>query len=63
VRRFFKGSARQQERYAEHAAHAGISGEAAQHVAPDVEGEMTPEQRRALEDPKPAPAPDAKDPS
>ena len=63
VRRFFKGSARQQERYAEHAAQAGISGDAAQHAAPAAEDGMPPEQRRALDDPKPAPAPDAKDPS
>ena len=63
VRRFFKGSARQQERYAEHAAQAGISGEAAQRFVHDAEEEMTPEQRRALEDSKPASTPDAKDPS
>ena len=63
VRRFFKGSARQQERYAEHAAQAGISGDAAQHAAPAAEDGMPPEQRRALDDPEPAPAPDAKDPS
>ena len=61
VRRFFKGSARQQERYAEHAAQAGISGAAAQRMVHDAEQEMTPEQRRALEEPKPAAALDAKD--
>ncbi len=64
VRHFFKGSARQQQRYAEHAAQAGISSEAARHAVDEAEAGMTPEQRRALEDPSSsAPAPDAKDPS
>jgi multidrug efflux pump len=45
--RFFKGSARQQQRYAEHAAQAGISSEAARHAVDEAEAGMTPEQRRA----------------
>jgi multidrug efflux pump len=48
VRRFFKTTAREQERFAEHAAHAGITAEAARQYLHDVEEGMSDEERRAL---------------
>ena len=65
VRRFFKGSARERERFAEHAAHAGITVEAAQEYLHEAEADLSEEERRALhegaqESAKPQPMP--KDP-
>jgi multidrug efflux pump len=48
VRRFFKGSARERERFAEHAAHAGITVEAAQEYLHEAEADLSEEERRAL---------------
>jgi len=48
VRRFFKGSARERERFAEHAAHAGITVQAAQQYLHEAEADLSEEERRAL---------------
>ena len=48
VRSLFKGSARERERAAEHAAEAGISAETAQHYVEDAESGLSEETRRAL---------------
>jgi multidrug efflux pump len=58
VRRIFKTTAREQERFAEHAAHAGITPESAQAYLREVESDMSEEKRRALHEgalPPPAP--------
>ncbi len=64
VRRFFKGSARQRERFAEHAAHAGVSGDTAARILHDAEQGLPDAEIRALDarddDAEP---PSAKDPS
>ena len=48
VRRLFKTSAREQERFAEHAAQSGITAEAARHYVDDAESNLSEEDRRAL---------------
>jgi multidrug efflux pump len=48
VRRMFKTSARERERFAEHAASAGITPQAAQQYLRDAEAGMSDEDRRAL---------------
>jgi multidrug efflux pump len=48
VRRFFKGSARERERFAEHAAHAGITPQAAQEYLHEAEANLSDDERRAL---------------
>ena len=63
VRRFFKGSARQHARYAEHAAQAGLGSETAQRILHDAEQELPEADRRALEEGRDTPAPHSKDPS
>ncbi|GAB1390050.1 efflux RND transporter permease subunit [Rubrivivax sp.] len=64
VRRVFKGSARQRERYAEHAAHAGLAGDTAARILHDAEQGLSQAEIRALDarDEGPA-APASKDPS
>jgi len=57
VRHLFKTTAREQERFAEHAEHAGITREAAQQYLHDVEEGMSEEERRALHEDAPPPAP------
>jgi multidrug efflux pump len=58
VRRVFKTTARERERFAEHAAQAGITPEAAQQYLRDAEEGMSEKQRRALhEGAAPPPAP------
>jgi len=57
VRHLFKTTAREQERFAEHAEHAGITREAAQQYLHDVEEGMSEEERRALHEDGEPPAP------
>jgi multidrug efflux pump len=63
VRRFFKSSAREQERFAEHAAHAGITPQAAQQYLRDAESGMSDEERRALHEGATGTAPAERDPT
>ncbi|MFD1712640.1 efflux RND transporter permease subunit [Ottowia sp. GY511] len=50
VRKFFKSSQREQERFAEHAAQSGITPEAARHYVEDAESNLSEADRRALHD-------------
>jgi len=59
VRRFFKTTERERERFAEHAAHAGITAEAAQQYLHEVEADLSDEERRALHQGAEPPAPGA----
>ncbi len=49
VRRVFKGSARQRERFAEHAAHAGMAGDTAARILHDAEQGLPEAEVRALD--------------
>ena len=48
VRKIFKSSKREQERFAEHAAQSGITPEAARHYVEDAETNLSDDDRRAL---------------
>ncbi len=48
VRKLFKSSKREQERFAEHAAQSGITPEAARHYVEDAETNLSDDDRRAL---------------
>ncbi|MBK6615224.1 efflux RND transporter permease subunit [Ottowia sp.] len=61
VRGIFKGSVRQRERFAEHAAQAGITGESAQHYLHDAEQGLSEDERRALHGDAGTLGPNAKD--
>ena len=58
VRRIFKTTARERERFAEHAEHAGITPQAAQEYLQDAEEGMSDEERRALHEGAQPPAAD-----
>ena len=63
VRHVFKGSARQRERYAEHAQKAGLSGDTASRILHDAEQGLPETELRALDQDEGRTPPNAKDPS